>query len=200
MGGESETVDRSGKGQRRIAMAGRKKDHLTAKQQRFVEEYLIDLNATQAAIRAGYSKKTAGAIGVENLKKPLIATAISEGRKKQAERTEITADKVLAELALLGFANMEDYIRITKEGEPYIDLSELTREQAAAISEVAIDDYVEKRGKNAREVRKVRIKFHDKKGALVEIGKHLGMFTERLEIEAKGPLVIVRTSKEKKVE
>ena len=178
-------------------MAGRKKDQLTAKQQRFVEEYLIDLNATQAAIRAGYSKKTAGAIGVENLKKPLIAAAISEGRRKQAERTEITADKVLAEPALLGFANMRDYIRISKDGEPYIDLSELTREQAAAISEVAVDDYVDKRGENAREVKKVRLKFHDKKGALVEIGKHLGMFTEKVEHRVLGPLVIVKQGKKK---
>lgn len=163
---------------------------LTAKQQRFVDEYLVDLNATQAAIRAGYSEKTARSTGSENLTKPNIQAAITEGRRKQSKRTEITADRVLAELALLGFANMEDYIRIDNDGDPYINLSELTREQAAAISEVAVDDYTEGRGKNARDVRKVRIKFHDKKGALVEIGKHLGMFVERHELTGKdgGPI------------
>lgn len=68
---------------------------LTPKQQRFVEEYLIDLNATQAAIRAGYSEKTAKVIGSENLSKPDIAEAIKAARDNQAQRTEITADYVL---------------------------------------------------------------------------------------------------------
>ena len=151
---------------------------LTDKQQAFVEEYLIDLNATQAAIRAGYSEKTAQQIGSENLSKPVIQEAIREKQQERSERTQITADKVLKELALLGFANMEDYIRVTGEGDPFIDLSDLTREQAAAISEVAVDDYTEGRGEDARDVRKVRLKFHDKRGALVDIGKHLGMFTK----------------------
>ncbi len=68
---------------------------LTAKQDRFVAEYLIDLNATQAAIRAGYSKRTAQRIGSENLFKPLIAAAIAAGQAKRSERTEIDADYVL---------------------------------------------------------------------------------------------------------
>lgn len=69
---------------------------LTPKQQRFVEEYLIDLNATQAAIRAGYSEKTAYAVGHENLKKPEIAKALSAARGERSQRTEITADYVLS--------------------------------------------------------------------------------------------------------
>lgn len=68
---------------------------MTPKQQRFVEEYLVDLNATQAAIRAGYSEKTAGAIGGENLEKPEIAAAIQTEMDKRSSRTEITADYVL---------------------------------------------------------------------------------------------------------
>ena len=67
----------------------------TPKQLRFIEEYLIDLNATQAAIRAGYSKKTAKDIGCENLAKPNIAAAIQAGMDKRSERTEITQDYVL---------------------------------------------------------------------------------------------------------
>ena len=164
-------------------MADKHPGALTDKQARFVEEYLVDLNATQAAIRSGYSKNASSEIGYENLRKPQIADAIAEAQKERSERTEITADKVLTELALLAFANMEDYIRIGTNGDPYIDLSELTREQAAAISEVAVDDYVEGRGEAAREVKKVRLKFHDKKGALVDIGKHLGMFVDRHEVK-----------------
>lgn len=71
---------------------------LTAKQQAFVAEYLIDLNATQAALRAGYSEKTAGAIGNENLKKHEIQEAISAARKKRAERTEVDQDYVIRKL------------------------------------------------------------------------------------------------------
>lgn len=71
---------------------------LTDKQQRFVEEYLVDLNASAAARRAGYSESTAGSIGFENLQKPEIAAAITEGRNAQQERTEITADLVLRRL------------------------------------------------------------------------------------------------------
>lgn len=68
---------------------------MTPKQEAFVREYLIDLNATQAAIRAGYSEKTAGSIGEENLRKPEIANAVKEAMGARAERTEITADYVL---------------------------------------------------------------------------------------------------------
>ena len=69
---------------------------LTAKQERFVAEYLIDLNATQAAIRAGYSEKTAQMIGSENLSKPMIADAVAAAQAKRSERTEVTQDYVLA--------------------------------------------------------------------------------------------------------
>jgi len=69
---------------------------LTEKQKRFVDEYMIDLNATQAAIRAGYSEKSAASIGEENLRKPEIQAALTERMKKRAQRTEVTQDYVLA--------------------------------------------------------------------------------------------------------
>ena len=170
---------------------------LTAKQARFVEEYMIDLNATQAAIRAGYSEKGAEVQGHRLLRNAKVAAAVADAKASRSERTEITADMVLRELALLGFANMQDYVRVTSSGEPYVDLSDMTREQAAAISETLVEDYVEGRGEDARQVRKVRIKFHDKKGALVEIGRHLGMFEkDKASVEIKGPLVIIRSGKE----
>lgn len=78
---------------------------LTPKQQRFVGEYLVDLNATQAAIRAGYSARTAGKIGSENLSKPEIAAAVSAAQDERAKRTGITADRVLQELALIAFGD-----------------------------------------------------------------------------------------------
>jgi phage terminase small subunit len=72
--------------------------NLTAKQERFVEEYLVDLNATQAAIRAVYCEKTARSVGSENLAKPDIAAAITEAKKNRPDRPEITQDYVLANI------------------------------------------------------------------------------------------------------
>ncbi len=149
---------------------------LKPKQARFVEEYLIDLNATEAAIRAGYSAKTAAVIGYENLTKPHIAAAIATARSKQSERTALTADMVVQELAKIAFANMGDYMRAQPGGDPYVDFSMLTRDQAAALREVTVDTYVEGHGENARKVRRIKFKLGDKRAALVALGKHFGLF------------------------
>lgn len=81
---------------------------LTEKQKAFVREYLVDLNATQAAIRAGYSKKNADRIGPELLGKTCVSAAVSEALQKRAERTEITQDKVLEEIARYAFKEASD--------------------------------------------------------------------------------------------
>lgn len=155
---------------------------LTAKQARFVDEYLIDLNATQAAIRAGYSKRSAGQIGEENLKKPEIQKAIQDAQQKRSERTEITQDRVLQELAKIGFSNMMDYVTPTDSGNLVTDFSKLTRDQAAAISEVTVEEYVEGKGDAARDVKRVKFKLSDKRAALVDMGRHLGMFKDKVEV------------------
>src|SRR5215213_1985099 len=82
---------------------------LTARQARFVEEYLVDLNATQAAIRAGYSARTANEQASRLLANVSVAAAISEALAARAERTQITADQVVEELAAIGFAKLGDY-------------------------------------------------------------------------------------------
>jgi phage terminase small subunit len=163
---------------------------LTHKQKTFVDEYLVDLNATQAAIRAGYKENRAYAMGHENLKKPEIAEAIQEAMSARSERTEITSDLVLKELAKIGFANMADYMKCTTDGDPYLDFSKLTRDQAAALVEVTVEDFVDGRGEDARSIRRVKFKLADKRAALVDIGKHLNMFIERKEITGKdgGPI------------
>ncbi|RIQ64645.1 terminase small subunit, partial [Bordetella avium] len=165
---------------------------LTAKQRRFVDEYLIDLNATQAAIRAGYSKKTARQIGEENLSKPDIAKAVQEAQAARSKRTEITQDMVLRELAKIGFADIRKVVTwgsttlqagVDGDGNPTTEVhhglvlvasNEIDDATAAAIAEVS----------EGREGLKV--KFHDKKGALVDIGRHLGMFKDRVEHSGPG--------------
>lgn len=154
---------------------------LTAKQQCFVAEYLVDLNATQAAIRAGYSENTAAVIGYENLTKPPIQAAIAAAMADRAKRTEVTQDRVVKELAKIGFANMKNYMRAGGDGDPYLDFSVLTEDQTAALAEVTVDDYVDGRGENARAVKRVKFKLHDKRAALVDLGRHLGIFKDKIE-------------------
>lgn len=178
------------------ARGGRK---LTPKQKRFVEEYLIDLNATQAAIRAGYSQRTANEQGARLLVNVSIAAAIEAAKEKRSERTEITQDMVLQELAKIGFSDIRKVVRwgetmvrteTDKDGNdvevPYhglalIDSTEIDDATAAAISEVT-------EGRNG-----LTVKLHDKKGALVDIGRHLGMFKDRVEHTGKdgGPVQVV---------
>src|SRR6056297_478874 len=85
-------------------------EELTDKQKAFCEEYLIDLNATQAAIRAGYSEDSANNIGPENLLKPSIQKEIQKLKDVRSKRTQITADKVLEELARIGYSKITDYL------------------------------------------------------------------------------------------
>lgn len=154
---------------------------LTPKQERFVEEYLVDLNATQACIRAGYSKKTAGAIGTENLSKPLIQQAISEKRSELSERTAVTAEKVVAALATVAFANIGDYFSVDSNGSPCLNFEDLTPEQTAAISEVTVEQFVVGKGEDARPAIKVKFKLHDKLRGLEQLGKYLALFVTRVE-------------------
>src|ERR1035437_3654608 len=83
---------------------------LTAKQDRFVQEFLVDLNATQAAIRAGYSPKTARVMAAENLTKPDIARAIEAAMVARADRLRITQDRALDELSTLAFSDISHYV------------------------------------------------------------------------------------------
>ena len=138
---------------------------LTERQKRFCDEYLIALNATQAAIRAGYSKKTAKVIGSENLTKPDIAARIEKRRAAQIKRTEITADRVLLELARIAFVDGSAFATITARGKvKFTPTDELTHDQKAVIAGV-------KNGKFGTE-----IKTNDKVRALELLGKHLGLF------------------------
>lgn len=156
---------------------------LSAKHKRFVEEYLIDLNATQAAIRAGYTRTNADVTGPRLLGNVGISSAIAEGQKKLSAETGVTAEKIVRELAKLGFSNMQDYVSVSEGGTPFIDLSAVTREKWAAVGELTVDHFT-KRGESdadAKVVERVKFKLLDKRAALVDLGKHLGMFIERTE-------------------
>lgn len=158
------------------------KDGLTEKQKRFCDEYLIDLNATQAAIRAGYSEESAGVIAAQNLTKTIIAEYINKRLDERQKRTEITQDFVLRELANIASANGTDFAFVDDSGfARIIPTSQVAETKRSAIAAI-------KAGANGTEV-----KTYDKIRALELIGKHLGMFSERQssngrEVEDLSPL------------
>lgn len=160
---------------------------LTEKQKRFGDEYLTDLNATQAAIRAGYSEKTAEQMGYKLVQNSLVQAYIQQKQKKLQKKTEITQERVIAELAAVGFYDISDYANVQQyeimedtgetddDGEPiYIkriiqgvilqDTQSIPIEKRAAIAGI-------KQGRNG-----IEVKLNDKMKALEMLGKHLGMF------------------------
>ena len=149
---------------------------LSPKQACFVEEYLVDLNATQAAIRAGYSPKTAFSIGAENLKKPQIQAALDAAAKARTARTEITQDRVLKELGRLAFLDIRKAFDDDGNLKP---IKEVDDETAAAIAGLEVASIT------SDEVTigtLKKIKLSDKKGALELIGRHLRMWNDKLDV------------------
>ena len=146
---------------------------MNRKQTRFCEEYLIDLNATQAAIRAGYSPDTAGAIGAENLKKPQIQKAIAKAMAARSRRTGVNAERVVMELAKIAFVNAADVI-----ADDATLKSNATPEDLAAVQSVKVKSF----GEDGVERE---IKLADKIKALELLGRHLGMFDDRLRLDGK---------------
>lgn len=147
---------------------------LTVKQKRFIEEYLIALNATQAAIRAGYSPNSAKEIGCENLTKPHIRARVDKAIAEWSKRTGINAERVIIELARIGLINPGNLINFgwaTVKGEA-------TEDDLAAIQSVKVKT-IPTEGGNITE-REVRL--YDKNRALELMGKHLGMFSNKVEV------------------
>jgi len=181
---------------------------MTPKQERFVAEYLIDLNATAAYKRAGFTAKgnAAEVNAARLLRNAQVAAAIAKAQEKRSERTEITQDMVLRELAKIGFSDIRKAIKwnsnvavaaptmdpdafdvdemmqsgipdikpmITNQVE-LVDSDQIDDDTAAAIAEISQTD---KGG--------LKVKLHDKRAALVDIGRHLGLFKDRVELTGK---------------
>lgn len=172
---------------------------LTAKQARFIEEYLIDLNATQAAIRAGYSEKTATEQGARLLTNVNVQKAIHEAQQARSERTKIDQDWVLKRLALLADAKTTDFTAWDEGGVHVKDSNELTPEQAYLVSEITLDETIKESGGGdelvlKRQKRLKGVSDTTKSKALELIGKHLGMFKDSIQLSGAGGLIPVEIS------
>ena len=141
---------------------------LTEKQKRFCEEYLVDLNATQAAIRAGYAQRTAYSQGQRLLKNVEIQSRISELRERQSKRTEITADRVIEELAAIAFTDRSELASINDKGYVAVNpTNKWSKEAKKAVSSI-------KESQNG-----IEVKSYDKLRALELLGKHFGIFESK---------------------
>jgi phage terminase small subunit len=163
---------------------------LTNKQKRFVEEYLVDLNATQAAIRAGYSQRTAYAIGQENLKKPEIASAIQAAMDARSKRVEVRQDDVLRELVRIATCDIAQAFDEEGRLRPLHEIPEDVRRAIAGVETVERTLSAGQQGEDDEEVEEVavvqrvrKIKFWDKPKTLELLGRHLKMFTDKLEVQ-----------------
>ncbi len=148
---------------------------LTAKQQAFIKHYLVSLNASKAAIKAGYSSKYVNRSATQLLANPKIQAAIREEMAKRSERIEVTQDQVVAELAKVAFGDPRAVMEWGPEGVVMKASSELNDTDAAQVAEVS--ESVTKEGGSQR------IKLHDKLKALELLGKHLGMFTDKFSLQ-----------------
>ena len=144
---------------------------MTKKQKRFVEEYLIDLNATQAAIRAGYSPDSAKEIGSENLTKPDIAKAVDQAIAERSRRTGVNAERVVRELAKIAFVNAGEVVDL----DTALLMDKISDDDMAAIQSVKVKTF----GEDGVERE---VKLADKLKALELLGKHLGLFKDKVEI------------------
>jgi phage terminase small subunit len=165
----------------RIEMS-RKPRKLTPKQERFCYEFVRSGNATDA-YRQAYDASRMAPGTIHNRacrlrKESKVGARILELQSRKAEVVEqmfrIDVDRVANELAAIGFANMQDYVSIDDDGNASVDLSNVDRRQFAAIAEITIEDIET----GQRVGKRTRFKLADKKGALVELGKHLGMFSQ----------------------
>jgi len=156
---------------------------LTPKQRLFVQEYLIDLNAKQASIRAGYSPANAEFQGHQLINNPKVKQAIELAMYERVQRTKVTQDRVIEELAKIAFINSTDvvnsYDASLRNGA--------TREDTAAISSIRVKRLPTREGFGVER----EIKLHDKIRALELLGKHLGLFNDKLNITADAVVRIV---------
>src|SRR5271163_476374 len=165
---------------------------LNRKQARFIEEFIVDLNGKQAAIRAGYSPKTAEVQASRLLSYTKVLVALEDAIQARSKRTEVTADRVITEYARIAFSNIRDYW--PKKGET-IDLQRLDQDRTAAVEEIIKDEFVDQAGTVHR---RTRVKLHDKKAALDSLARHLGMFVDRSVHEATFEhRVLMMTSEER---
>jgi phage terminase small subunit len=141
----------------------------TPKQRLFIEAYLISKNATKAAIAAGFSERSANNQGTRLMADDAIRGEIEARLASTLDRYAVTSDRIIRELALIGFANIGDFVAIQDDGSLAVDFGTATREQMASLKSVEIDERMIDGA--AAGVRRVKISLSDKRQALMDLAK-----------------------------
>lgn len=164
---------------------------LTDKQERFCQEYLIDLNGTQAAIRAGYSEDSAPSIACENFIKPNVQARLAELKSERSKRCQISIDDVVLELKRVGFSNMSNFAKWDGDDVTFRCSEELTEDQSRCVE--SISQTVTKEGGSHS------LRLHPKVKALELLGEHLGMFPKNVNLggQKDNPLFTQYTDEQK---
>lgn len=137
-------------------------------------------NSTEAAAKTAFSRLFKNADFMARLE--FLSASVA---KEVSAKVAITVERVVEELAKIGFANMLDYTHEI-DGILFPAFGRVTRDQAAAIAQISVEEFKDGVGDDARDVRKTTFKLHDKRAALVDIGKHLGAFVEKKSVELTG--------------
>lgn len=154
------------------------------KHERFAQALAQGLSAAAAYVEAGYAKSDSNASRLSGNEK--VRSRVDELLTAGAEKAGVTVQRIVDELAKVGFSNMGDYLQATSGGDPFFVYDQLTAEQKAALAEVTVEDFKDGRGEDARDVRRIKFKLHDKLSALEKLGKHLGMFKDKVEHSGPG--------------
>lgn len=161
-------------------------EQLNDQQALFVRYYLVSLNASDAALKAGYSKANAGVIGHQLLKHPIISAEIKRRQKARAKRLEINGENILRELARIGFADVRAYVSVTDDGEIRVKATDEMDDDAAAavqeISQTTTEARGGKRGEIEITTKNRKVKLHDKIRALDLMGRHVGLWKDGIDL------------------
>lgn len=190
---------------RRKPPKGRSKSALTAKKPltereiKFVDRFMVHLNAVEAAKEAGYSKRSAHGRACDIRNKLNVDAEIRRRMSSASRKADVTVAEVLIGLKELAFSNMADFIEADDvTGLPKFKAhASLTREQMAAVSEMTVEETTEGRGKEAETVRRIRFKLHNKRDALVDLGRYLKIFAEEkstVSVQNNNTIVVMQSA------
>lgn len=173
----------------KVRAGTRKPAPITDQELAAVDAYWVNgYNQKRACLTAGYSEKQARASS-HIFKRPAVVAEMQARQALRSARYEATEANIIKEYAKIAFSNLGELLTVQEDGTAFIDMRLMTPEIKAAISEFQSEEISSGRGEDAVPVTKVKVKFHDKKGALDSLARHFGMFNDKLKVEGEVSLV-----------
>jgi phage terminase small subunit len=157
-------------------------DGLNSQQRRFAEEYLLSLNASHAAIKAGYSENGAGVQGHQLLNHPKVVTFLQQRQAELREKFNVSRERLVGACADVAFASVKDFMTINPDGSPVFNFSNMTDANWAALGEVTVEEFKDGRS-DQREVRRIKVKKDSKLAAIELMAKLLGFMKEEVTVK-----------------